>query len=248
LSAGFDDPISHPFVQRVILGADRLSASSHVDRRRSERMALPTSVVAHLVAGIPSWIGCGSGMMAWRGATEAQILDLRDAAVISLGLRLMRRPGELAALAVDDVEWSSSGAVITVRRSKTDQLGVGLRLPVDASGTSSCPVVLLRRWLAVRSFLVRGRSDGVQLFVTSRGKPLSTSSISSIVARAASRAGLDGRFSGHSLRIGGATAAMAAGASMAQIKAVGGWASEAVRRYLRPASVAFGGLSVSMGL
>ncbi len=51
---------------------------------------------------------------------------------------------------------------------------------------------------------------------------MSVASISAVVKRVAEHAGLDGNYSGHSLRIGGATAAVAGGMSMEQIRAIGG--------------------------
>lgn len=50
--------------------------------------------------------------------------------------------------------------------------------------------------------------------------------------------GLTGRFTGHSIRIGGATAAVQAGMTMAQIRAIGDWESHAVLVCLRAVGAA----------
>jgi len=72
-------------------------------------------------------------------------------------------------------------------------------------------------------------------------------SISAVVKRVAEHAGLDGNYSGHSLRIGGATAAVAGGMSMEQIRAIGGWESDAVFLYLRAVGPAMAQASKRMG-
>ena len=206
---------------------------------------MPEQTVGHLLREVPSWLGVAGGPAAAAAAPEAAILALRDAAVIALGIRLMRRAGELAALTVDDIRPLPDGSLgVLIQRSKTDQLGAGLLLPLELIDGPLCPVTLLRRWLAVRFVLARRGAGVDSLFVTVTGTPLSRSAISSLVQRAAAASGLEGRFSGHSLRIGGATAAARAGASMATVKSIGGWSSDAVRRYIRPFT---GGLSALMG-
>ncbi|CAG8658298.1 36850_t:CDS:2, partial [Racocetra persica] len=81
---------------------------------------------------------------------------------------------------------------------------------------------------------IRPEKDGESpLFVSRQGKKVSVSAVGSIVKRFAEHVGLNGRFTAHSLRIGGATAAMAAGISLTQIRAIGGWDSKAVMLYLR---------------
>ena len=69
------------------------------------------------------------------------------------------------------------------------------------------------------------------LFTSVISKKISMSLVSSVVKEAALLAGLSGKFSSHSLRIGGATAAMMGGLSMEQIHSIGHWESEAVLLY-----------------
>lgn len=212
IAARLPDLTGDPWLQRLTTGALRVAARSRPPR--PPRAALPASVVQPLLL-----------------RSEYDVIALRDATLISVGLALMRRAAELAALDVGDVHLTNTGATISIRRSKTDQAGVGLALPVDAS-----VALLLRRWLRVRPRLA-APAEGA-LFVSAQGARLSTPAVGSIVKRAAALAGLQGHYSAHSLRIGGASAALAAGASLAQIQAVGGWSSDAVRRYLRPSFAA----------
>ncbi len=75
---------------------------------------------------------------------------------------------------------------------------------------------------------------------------MNTASISSVVKRVAHYAGLKGRYTGHSLRIGGATAAMQGGMTMAQIRSIGDWVSHAILLYLRAVGAAASGASMKM--
>jgi integrase len=243
IERGFDDPTADAWVKRVAAGAERAAVA--VRPARPLRSALPVSVVAASLGAVPAWLGVHGGLVAARSLPDAALLALRDVALMALGLRLMRRASELVALRLADVRDSPDGSVtVSVRRSKTDQLGVGLALPLDAVGGPACPVGLLQRWLAVRPVLASRGPSCDRVFVSVSGGPMSVGAVSSVVRRAAAAAGLDGTYSSHSLRTGGATAAARAGASMATIQAVGGWASDAVRRYVRPAE---GDLSARMG-
>jgi len=77
---------------------------------------------------------------------------------------------------------------------------------------------------------------------------MSVPAISNVVSKMAEEAGIQGKFSGHSLRIGGASAALAAGFSIDQVKALGAWKSDAVNQYLQPVLVEQDAVSRSLGL
>ena len=77
---------------------------------------------------------------------------------------------------------------------------------------------------------------------------IDSATVTSIVRHVAEGFGLDAsKYSGHSLRIGGATLAMKARATMEQIRSIGGWSSDAIYRYLRQLDSVSAGLSNSMG-
>jgi len=91
------------------------------------------------------------------------------------------------------------------------------------------PVTALRRMLEGRRRL---RSDQ-PLFMWS-GQPLTSRRVTGLVKQVAEAAGCDPTsLSSHSLRIGGATAALAAGVPVAAIQAMGRWDSEIYRVYCR---------------
>ena len=74
--------------------------------------------------------------------------SLRDAALLTCGWFAALRRSNLAALSWSDLTWASDGSVrVRLRRSKTDQEGVGAWnwLP-PLPGDSACPVAALTAW------------------------------------------------------------------------------------------------------
>jgi integrase len=172
------------------------------------------------------------------------VREFRDPALVALGIRCMRRPGELCELKVRHVRQYELGVKIFLAKSKTDQAMEGRWMHVDeVPGSATCPVHLLRKYLASRGPV----HPDEPLFVSSTGKQMSVSSISSVVKNMVKAAGLLDKVSGHSLRIAGATLAVKGGLSLPDICAIGGWKSEAVLRYLRDSAVAEKGGSSLMG-
>lgn len=158
----------------------------------------------------------------------------RDRALLLLGLATAMRRSEIAALDVSDVVFRQEGAVIRLRRAKTDQEGVGRYVPLPRADNvpELCPVMALRTWLG-------SRTEG-PLFYGDRRRRLHTQRITSkriafAVKEAASRAGLNARaYSGHSLRAGFITAAWEAGFSLDAIMAQTGHKKvDTVKRYIR---------------
>jgi integrase len=156
----------------------------------------------------------------------ALALNVRDKAILLTGFSGAFRRSNLVALQVDDVTFTDEGVVIRVRRSKTDQFGVGRDVGI-LRGTGLCPVKALRDWLTLLN-----TSDGplfrpVHWRNGTIGKQgLTTHSIAKIVKRHVERVGLESSlYSGHSLRRGFATSASRNGATLPQIMKQGGWRS-----------------------
>jgi site-specific recombinase XerD len=167
----------------------------------------------------------------------------RDRALLLLGFAGAFRRSELVALDVADVQLVSEGAIVTIRRSKTDQEGVGERIGIPRGRqAATCPVGALRDWLA---HLSAGGGSGGPIFRTVdrhgciRSTRLSDRDVARIVKRAAERAGLDPtNYAGHSLRAGLATSAAIAGVEERVIMAQTRHRSVAVaRRYIRDGSL-----------
>jgi integrase len=62
------------------------------------------------------------------GAMGDRLKDLRDRALLLIGFAGGLRRSELAAINLSDFERVREGIVLTIRRSKTDQYGVGRKI------------------------------------------------------------------------------------------------------------------------
>lgn len=118
---------------------------------------------------------------------------------------LLRR-SEAAALLWSDVEEIATGGLLLIRRSKTDQTGTGhvAFLSPDA----------MRSLARIRPAPAEGR-----IF------PHHPRTIGRRIAMQAKRAGLPGRFRGHSARVGMALDLAEKGASLVELQQVGRWKS-----------------------
>ncbi|WP_242454723.1 tyrosine-type recombinase/integrase [Bailinhaonella thermotolerans] len=186
-------------------------------------------------------------------ATDAQTLTgLRDRAVLVLGFALMGRRSELVALDIDDIVVTRDGLEVTIRMSKTDQDARGETVPVPyGSHPDTCPVRVVQAWIAVlaeagvtsgpllRGVDRHGRLSGTDKATGRGGARMSGHGINLIVRRAAEKAGLPDaeKFTAHSLRAGGATAAARNGAPVSAIARHGRWSenSPVVHGYVRQA-------------
>lgn len=163
---------------------------------------------------------------------------LRDRALLLIGFSSALRRSELVALDFEDCQFVPEGLVIHLRRSKTDQEGVGRKIGVPYGRSQACPVKALKLWLEQAQI----ECDAVFRSVTKGGaigNRLSDHAVAHIVKAHAQAIGLNAdEFSGHSLRAGLVTSAAQAGISMHKIMAQTGHRSSAmVERYIRDASL-----------
>lgn len=161
--------------------------------------------------------------------------DVRDRALLLLGFTTAMRRSELVALDVGDIQHIDRGLLVTVRRSKTDQEGVGRKIAVPSGRTRHCPVAALKEWLdkaRIAHGAIFRRMNKAGHVLQER---LSGEAVSQIVKLRLTSAGYDPtQFSGHSLRAGFATSAARAGASSWKIQQVTGHRSTAsLSRYIR---------------
>jgi site-specific recombinase XerD len=156
--------------------------------------------------------------------TATSLRALRNRAIILLGFAGAFRRSELVALNVEDLEETPEGMLATLRRSKTDQQGLGRRVAIPR-GEIACPVAALRAWLDAA-----GITEGAifrRIFnkraqrVTERR--LAPRNVAAIVKQSAARLGFDpSTFGGHSLRAGFVTSAVKRGANLIKITDVTG--------------------------
>jgi len=175
------------------------------------------------------------GLIKWDSGRKG----LRDKALILVGFFGALRRSELVGLNVEDIEFVPEGAILTIRKSKTDQEGRGREVAIGyAKRPELCPVRALKEYLAVRR-----QKGGEALFTRMRHYTLTkdrltAQSVALIIKDYADRIGLDPRqFSGLSLRAGFVTTAALLGATEDEIALQTGHKSPtAVWRYIRRSS------------
>jgi integrase len=74
-----------------------------------------------------------------------RLKDLRDRALLLVGFAGGLRRSELAAINLNDFQRVREGIVLTIRRSKTDQDGVGRKIGIPFGRTVHCPVRALEK-------------------------------------------------------------------------------------------------------
>jgi integrase len=178
------------------------------------------------------------------------IIGTRDRALLLIGFAGAFRRSELVALNVEDLQFTSDGLVITLRRSKVDQEGEGRKIGIPyGSHPETCPVRSLKAWLEAASI----ESGTVFRSVTRHGKiaaRMSGYAVALVVKKYAGVLGLEpAAYSGHSLRAGLATSAAIAGVSERAIMNQTGHRSSAmVRRYIRDSSLFRENAAAKVGL
>lgn len=161
--------------------------------------------------------------------------DVRDRALLLLGWATAMRRSELVALEVQDVEFTTKGALVRIRRSKTDQEARGREVAVPLGRTRHCPIAALKDWLTFAGI----ETGAIFITVNKHGHLLNSrmsgEAASNVVKVRVADAGFDpANFSGHSLRAGFVTAAALAGASTYKIRETTGHRSESgLAPYLR---------------
>jgi integrase len=147
---------------------------------------------------------------------------VRDTAMLLVGWHLALRGGEVGgALAITDVARDRLGYTAMLSRTKGDQMAAGTPLSLLPTREPRLdPVAALDAWL-----LRRGRAAG-PVFTSMRGgrprldQPMSTASVSMAIRARVAAAGLTGRYSSHSLRIGYVVTAIKLGASIPDLMTV----------------------------
>jgi site-specific recombinase XerD len=153
---------------------------------------------------------CGEGMA-----------GLRDRALLLLAYDSLRRRQELVILQAEDLLYRDTGAVVLLRRSKTDQYGAGHWIHLQENTARA-----LKRWTEAagitEGFILRGfnRQGGIT-------EKLDPDQLTAIYKRLAQAAGFEERIvegiSSHSMRVGAAQDLLQSGATLQEIMQKGGW-------------------------
>jgi len=210
------------------------------------RYRIATDHLRMYLRGLRRTLGCAQSKKAPLTAAHLSLIrwdrgrkGLRDKALILVGFFGALRRSELVGLNIEDIEFVPEGAILTLRKSKTDQEGRGREVAIGyAKRPDLCPVRALQAYMATL-----GRNTG-PLFVSLRKSQytqsrLSTDAVARIIKDYADRLGLDPRlFGGHSLRAGFATTAALMGATEDEIAFQTGHKNLSVLRgYIRRATL-----------
>lgn len=155
------------------------------------------------------------------GSDSEDLPGLRDAALIAVASDGLLRVSEIASIQIADVEQAEDGSGrLTIRSSKTDQEGAGQVLYLGESTIRRVTAWTGAAGITSGPLFVRVRKNG-----RIGTKALSVVSIRRIIRTRCQAAGVDGRVSGHSLRVGGAQSLAAGGASVVEMQQAGRWQS-----------------------
>ena len=153
---------------------------------------------------------------------------IRNKSLILLGFSGGFRRSELVNLDYADLEFVDEGLKIFIKKSKTDQAGIGsIKAIPYFSNKDYCPVIKIKDWIRY-SNITEGKIYNI-----------SDKLVSLTIKKYASLAGLDPNlYGGHSLRSGFATSAAEAGAEERNIMAMTGHkTTQMVRRYIQEANL-----------
>ena len=159
----------------------------------------------------------------WERFSNAQHRGRVDIALISVMRDALLRRSEAAAVLWKHIATEPDGSGrLTIPSSKTDQQAEGVVLYLGPPTMKALDQIRLRQPL-----MPQGDEGEKEVF------DLKAATISERIAAAARAAGLGEGYSGHSCRVGMAADLAEAGATMAQLQAVGRWkSSQTVARYV----------------
>ena len=204
--AGHANPADNEGVRRVLRGLTRRAAR---EGRTPKQAAALTEEGLAAIRETAQLRRTGPGGRTER-ASKARRRGLVDIALASVMRDAMLRRSEATALTWADVSFRSDGSArVTVRRSKSDQDGNGATLYVGRAAAAE-----------LRAIHRPDASPKAPVFGLRSGR-----AVSNRIAAAAKGAGLTGRFSGHSPRVGMARDLVASGEGVAALQVAGRWAS-----------------------
>lgn len=204
---GLPSPCAAPAIRQLLSRAAR-HPDSHVTRKR----AITRDILEAMI-----------------DTCEDSLVDLRDKALLLVAFASGgRRRSELVALEVSDLGKVEGGYTLTLKRSKTDQLGQGMQFPVRGRAAQA-----LDAWLKAAHLHSGKLFRSVTQDRLSKG--LSDRTIARIVKRRLLLAGYDPEHYGaHSLRSGFLTESGKRGIHLGEAMALSGHKSvEVALRYYR---------------
>jgi hypothetical protein len=231
-------------IRDVLRGVERLIAQPAKMRRWGVRTQdLSLAIQRHLDASSREGAMWGAALStAFCGLLRGCEFGLQDGEAFDPSRHLTRA----------DVKFktTSDGALhmVLIMRPAKKSPGQQKSVPllIKAGGTLLDPVRLMQSYLALDP--VSAEDEAVTPLFRRGGKAISVREIRGMVQQLMTLLGLDPkRFGAHSLRIGGATAAFAAGMSPSAIRAAGRWSSEVYLIYCRLSRQSAAGVAAMIG-
>jgi len=202
---GFSDPCSAPEIRKILTGISRIHA-----RPRKKALALDMDGLERIVTAL-------SGI--------DKLKAKRDCALIQIGYFGGFRRSELVSLQTEWIRWEVQGLMISLPRSKTDQLGQGIVKAIPYGDELCCPAKALKAWMLAAKITSGPIFRRIDQWGHMGDAAMHPASVNKVLTEAATLANLAyvPELSSHSLRRGMATSAYRAGASFRDIKRQGGW-------------------------
>ncbi len=205
--SGHPDPTQDPTVKKTIRGIARLHGQA-----KHQALALRLDVLDQLMLHLKE---------------QDSLIAVRNRALILVGFFGALRRSELVSLKWEQVEFVKEGMIITLPRSKTDQVGEGAPCVIPFGNELRCPVRALLAWQKASRVWEGAIFRRLSKTGTVRKTPISSQYVSCILKQLVKEAGLPNSdaYSAHSLRRGFATESSRLGAPLAAIKQHGRWKS-----------------------
>ena len=223
-AAGHESPTALKIVTATLKGIKRDTGAA-----KKQKAPATADRLAIMLGAIPK---------ALAGKRDKTLTEKRDRAILLLGFAGAFRRSELAALTVEDLEETEKGLNITIRKSKTDQEGVGQVVAIP-NGLYLQPVKALRDWLNAAGITTGPIFRPITQWGGVRPVAITDKSIAETVKKYAHAAGFNpDDFAGHSLRAGFLTTAAEKGATVFKMAEVSRHKSiETLRGYVRSAEL-----------
>ena len=251
---------AHAEVLRPATLSRRLVSISRIHQEAKYETPTRATVVRNVFSGICREMGTAQTQKAPLLTDDVRtivallpdsLLGKRDKALFLLGFSGAFRRSELVGLNVADVTPCADGLIVTIRKSKTDQIGQGQRIGVPHGATpATCPVRAIRAWLSAAGIKTGAIFRPIDRHGNVAGGRLTGRGAAYVIKRAVAVAGLDpAQYAGHSLRAGLTTSAAQNGASERKIMEQTRHTSvKMVRRYIRNAEIFQDNAAASAGL
>ena len=220
---GMKSPTHAPGVARVLRGLRRRAAGSRPALGQAKGLTASDLAAIRATACLPRSGPSGRTESAERAEKRGAV----DIALISAMRDAMLRRSEAVTLTWADVAFMDDGSArITIRVSKTDQDGDGALQYLGPQAAAD---------------LKATKGDAAE---TDRVFPISARSVANRIQAAARAAGLPGRYSGHSPRVGMTEDLVGAGFGLPAVQVAGRWRSARMpAHYARSQAVAGGAVA-----